>query len=158
MGDPVQTEEETRNDLLEAQKTVSKTESISARQVSQKVAKSASQIQQQGKGTSSASAIRTYSKLYRAGEYDKAIELLKSLIKKDNPCALYLMADMYFRGLGVKRDTKQAFLLFERSALLDYSKAQAKVAYHYLAGTGTNKNLDKAHNWALKSAVQGDEG
>ncbi|WP_417454697.1 tetratricopeptide repeat protein [Kiloniella sp.] len=155
--------EELRAVLSSIPKPKRKPDNIPARPVPKQLAKETPIIKRQDKGTfpssSSgylASSMEKYKELYAAGDYGKALEILHPFVEVNNPQALYLMADMYFRGLGVKRDTKQAFLLFERSALLDYSKAQAKVAYHYLAGTGTNKNLDKAHNWALKSAVQGD--
>ncbi|WP_299374791.1 tetratricopeptide repeat protein [uncultured Kiloniella sp.] len=156
--------EELRAVLSSIPKPKRKPDNIPARPLPKQLAKETPIIKRQDKGTfpsssSSgylASSMEKYKELYAAGDYGKALEILHPFVEKDNPQALYLMADMYFRGLGVKRDTKQAFLLFERSALLDYSKAQAKVAYHYLAGTGTNKNLDKAYSWALKSAVQGD--
>ncbi|KLN61689.1 hypothetical protein WH96_04985 [Kiloniella spongiae] len=156
--------EELRAVLSSIPKPKRKPDNIPARPVPKQIAEEAPIIKGKSKGTfpsssssrSIASSMEKYKKLYAAGDYGKALEILHPFVEANNPQALYLMADMYFRGLGVKRDTKQAFLLFERSALLDYSRAQAKVAYHYLAGTGTNKNLEKAQDWALKSAVQGD--
>ncbi|WP_424244569.1 hypothetical protein Dip510_001823 [Elusimicrobium posterum] len=84
--------------------------------------------------------------------YEKeALNFLTPAVEKENAFALYLLGNMYYEGLGgLEKDYKKAASLFEKSAGLENSYAQKKLAQMYESGTGVKQDKDKALYWYKK--------
>ena len=99
------------------------------------------------------------------GDFNKAFLLFKKLAEKGEARAQYFVGNYLMHNhLGAiswhtisKRDTKEAFKWFEKSALQGHSKAQQKIGMFFETGTDPCiRNIKKAFEWYLKSANQGN--
>ena len=84
----------------------------------------------------------------------KAIENLEEKAEQGDIIAQEELAEMYFEGIGVKKDDKKAFDWIEKAAKQEegYAPAQYKLAKMYLGGIGVKKDDKKAFDWMEKSA------
>ena len=100
-------------------------------------------------------------KYYDAGNYEKAIELMKSTAQKGNSKAQYMLALMYFRGdktSGLEQNYTNAFYWLKKLAIeQNNDEAQYLLGVMYLRGMGVEKNYTNAVNWFTKSAKQGND-
>lgn len=80
----------------------------------------------------------------------------KKMIKAEqgNLKAQYDIGNMYLKGQGAVRNTKQAFQWFKKAAEGGHSRAQYKLGYLYHRGEGTKQNHSKGFKWVSKSAKQ----
>jgi TPR repeat protein len=82
-------------------------------------------------------------------------EASKDLNERVQASALNRMGELYERGLGVGRDSRRSFDLYQKSAILGNAYGQANFANSLFFGVGTDRNLSEALRWALKGA-EGD--
>jgi len=92
-------------------------------------------------------------------EYLRALnryeEASKEVNEKIQASALNRMGELYERGLGVGRDYKRSYDLYQKSAILGNHYGQANLANGLFFGVGTERNLPEALVWAQKGA-EGD--
>ena len=68
----------------------------------------------------------------------------------------YLIAEMYFDGEKVNKDTKKAYEWFLKSANNGDASAQVLIGMMYVNGEGVEKDLTEGAKWYKKSALQGN--
>jgi len=88
---------------------------------------------------------------YKKGEYSTALTELRVNRSPEGDFALGLM---YYKGAGVKRDSKEAVACFRRSAVQGHAGAQYNMGLMRLYGKGVKKDLCKAAQWFYLSAEQ----
>ncbi|RHZ78463.1 hypothetical protein Glove_164g69 [Diversispora epigaea] len=81
---------------------------------------------------------------------------LRKLSAINKEIGIISLADMYFEGLGVEKDTKKAFQIYSKASDEGSLKALNAVAYCYDNGFGVKKNEEKAFETYLKSAEKGN--
>jgi len=101
--------------------------------------------------------------VYKAGlqsfknrDYATAYRIWLPIARQGNSKAQYRIGYMYLNGLGVRQDSIQARIWFERSAGQGEPNAQNDLGTLYLNGQGIQRNLDAALNWFQRSANQGN--
>ena len=57
---------------------------------------------------------------------------------------LVVLADNYYRGINVTKDLEMAFKLTKIAADKGFKMAKYNLAYMYMHGQGTTRNIDKA--------------
>ena len=87
--------------------------------------------------------------------YAVAFSKLKPLAKQGNSSAQYNLGIMYFRGLGVSKDTETALELFSRAANADNVLAQYFLGYIHEHGRQVRKNYKTALIFYKLAAGQG---
>ena len=92
---------------------------------------------------------------YTKNEYAKALVLFKKSSLQMNTQAIFNLARMYDKGLGVKKNLIKAKKLYLISAEKGYAHAQHNVGNMYLLGEGTIKNPQEALKWLLLAGQQG---
>ena len=85
----------------------------------------------------------------------KGANILILLSEKDHKPAYPVLADLYLRGVGVEKDTAQAAILFEKSALSGNPESQNNMGWLYANGIGVKRNIQKSYEWYSKAARQG---
>ena len=58
---------------------------------------------------------------------------------------------LYSNGVIVKKDENKAFEWFKRSAEKGNSKGCLNLGHYYLCGHCTDRNIEKAEQWLIKS-------
>lgn len=71
-----------------------------------------------------------------------------------DPCAQFLMGNIYLKGEGVKQDLTEAFWWFHKSAVQNYVNSQHMIGVFYLRGWGRRSNTMQAIIWLQKAADQ----
>jgi len=92
---------------------------------------------------------------YFFGEYDKAVNAWLPLLEQNFPEAQASMGWLYQAGLGVKKDEKKAFVLYEQAARKNNEIAQNNLGVMYENGIAVDSNIKKATHWYKLSAEQG---
>jgi len=92
---------------------------------------------------------------YQLENINDAIILFKSLIDEQstfsgNSCCR--LGRIYDRAKGVKRDSKQAALWYEKGAKLNHGNCLLDLSYLYYKGDGVVKNVELAINLAEKAS------
>ncbi len=67
------------------------------------------------------------------------------------------LALRYENGNGVDEDLTKAFELYEQSALLGYCRGMFNLGYCYVLEVGVTEDINKAKQWYIKAAAQGDD-
>ncbi|AAM85881.1 hypothetical protein CQP30_13700 [Yersinia pestis] len=93
---------------------------------------------------------------YTCQDYDRGLKWLEKSADHKNIKALFLLAQMYNEGDGVKEDQTKYFSYLLKAAQLGLSDAQVEIGYLYLVGEGVEKNLPEAYQWHIKAAEQGN--
>lgn len=94
--------------------------------------------------------------LYKQHEYfEEMYDLLVAASARQNPDAMYELANCYFEGLGGRGSEQQAFLLYEQAARLGHADAMNNLADMYLNGEATEVDEVKALYWFEKAAELG---
>jgi TPR repeat protein len=92
-----------------------------------------------------------------AGEFERAMEMMKPAANAGNADAEELIGVMYAMGLGVERDDRRAFEWYMRSALKGHAGAQSGIGWYYEVGRGVEAiDLVRAYMWYTLSAIGGD--
>ncbi|RHZ73649.1 hypothetical protein Glove_230g35 [Diversispora epigaea] len=81
---------------------------------------------------------------------------LGKLYNVNKEISTYSLAKMYLYGLGVEKDTKKAFQIYNKLADKGFPAALNSLAYCYENGFGAEKNQEKAFELYLKSAGKGN--
>ena len=76
--------------------------------------------------------------------------------EKGNAKSQYKVGEMYEKGRGTARDSKQAFAWYSRSAKQNYIKAQYKLGYLYFKGIGVKQDRTKSYALLQKPAEKGN--
>jgi len=110
----------------------------------------------EGKGDPS----RTLGFLYMTGhqgrvkaDYEKALEAFNAAVEAGCSEANFNAGLMHWTGKGTEANSKEAFLLFEKSS--DSRKAQNNLGVMYALGDGVKADNKKALKWFKKSADGG---
>jgi len=94
--------------------------------------------------------------LYFEGEYDAAFQQWAPLAERGNPRALYNMATLYRRGLGVEKDRERGRSLLTRSAEAGFAEAQYLLAALIMREEKPSEtDRQAAAQWWLTAARQG---
>lgn len=95
-------------------------------------------------------------KAYEANNLPLAYKKFLIAAKAGHTDSQYNIALMYEKGIGVKKNEKEAVIWYEKAALLGHSAAQFNLGVLYENGRGTPVDFTKANKWYRKAAVQGD--
>lgn len=93
---------------------------------------------------------------YQLKDYKSAGRHLKAASQQNDAAAFFILGSMQLTGQGMPKDAKSAAVNFEKSANLGYRHGQYMIALLYDRGEGVIENKQKALNWALLAAAQGD--
>ena len=93
---------------------------------------------------------------YQLKDYKSAGRHLKAASQQNDAAAFFILGSMQLTGQGMPKDAKNAAVNFEKSANLGYRHGQYMIALLYDRGEGVIENKQKALNWALLAAAQGD--
>ena len=92
----------------------------------------------------------------------RAVDMAYSVLPKiltqaytDDPLNQYALGWMYFNGVGVPQNQKEAFSLYQKAAAEAYPAAQYNVGIAYLSGEGVDQDYALAKKWIEKYAGQG---
>lgn len=85
----------------------------------------------------------------------KVIPDFQALAERNDPFAQTFLGFCYDRGIGVKKDKRQAIELFTKASEQGSPTAQTQLGSYYEDGTGVGRNLKKASELFLKAAEQG---
>lgn len=91
-------------------------------------------------------------KLYRQGEYQKALPLLSEAAERGDPQAQEALGSMYFLGQGVNLDPHKALFWLEKSALQGNAGAEYLMGVHYALGLAIRQDFSRAAFWFQKAA------
>lgn len=92
---------------------------------------------------------------YQRGYYITAIELAEPLANLGDPAAQTLLGEIYSRGLGVKRDMKEAARWYEAAAKAGKPEAQFRYAMILLEGSAVTRDEAQARDLMQAAADRG---
>jgi enhanced entry protein EnhC len=98
-------------------------------------------------------AERSAFQYYYQGKYADALPMISELANKNNPKALYLLAEMNLFGYGMKKNIEDGFKYMQQAAKLRNLNAQMYLGAYYL---NHEKNIKEALIWLKKAADQGN--
>lgn len=87
--------------------------------------------------------------------FEKAFYWTKKAVEYGDKECQYALAELYFDGLGTKKNEAEAVKWYKKSAEQGYVEAQCILANCYLNGLGIAINLKEAAKWYKKAAEQG---
>lgn len=94
---------------------------------------------------------------YRAGEYEKAIELLIKAGDQGNAKAQYYLSVLYEGGSGIDKDMEASLNWLKRAAEGGMVEAQRNLGVFYHDGVDDpDDDIDQAIYWYQRAASQGD--
>lgn len=91
----------------------------------------------------------------KCGHCEESFKTLNKLAQRGHPAAQCLVGLCYQTGRGVKKDSHQAALWYEKSAKKGFADAQSRLGHMYLSGNEIEKDVVKAEHWLGKAANQG---
>lgn len=92
--------------------------------------------------------------LKKQGEFAMAVDIVK---RKNDPAAMYVMANMLMQGVGTPKDTEKAVYWFRKSAEMGYSKSAYALALEYAMAEFMPFDAENAKKWAKIALDMGDE-
>lgn len=92
---------------------------------------------------------------YDAGDYEKALKLLKPFAEEGDPKAQMLLGSLYDNGDGISYDHAQAATWYKKAATQGHLQAQTLLGEMYLKGRGVEQNEEEGARWMIKAAQQG---
>jgi len=84
---------------------------------------------------------------YEAGDYKKALEIIKPIAEQGGDLAQFYLGHMYSEGEGVPRDETEAVKWYRKAAEQGMPSAQYYLGLMYLNGEGVAKDYIEAHKW-----------
>ncbi len=90
---------------------------------------------------------------YRRGDYAAAMKEWKPLAEQGNEMAQLVLADLYQRGKGVKKNYPLAAKWYRKSAEQGHPDAQLNLGFMYYLGEGVPKDLVLAFMWLNISVI-----
>ncbi len=94
---------------------------------------------------------------YKAGHYGVALKEWRALAESGNAKAQYNVGILYEKGLGVPKDTRQAYVWYEKAAVQGLAFAQNNLGAMYEDGLVVEADYVQADMWYLLSGKQGNE-
>ena len=91
----------------------------------------------------------------KKGNLAEAAHRFKCSAEEGYAPAQFYLGLMSLKGLGVKKNDKNAFKLFEDAAEQGYPASQLNLGLMYSSGRGTKKNFIYSHMWLSLSVAQG---
>ena len=85
----------------------------------------------------------------------KAHEIFLELANEECVDAMWLLGMMYYKGIGVPEDYKQAFTWFENASGLGDPDSMNFIGFMYESGIGVERDLDQASRWYEKAVENG---
>jgi hypothetical protein len=89
------------------------------------------------------------------GIYKTAYKVSSELAEQGDARAQYNLGFMHLEGLGVSKDSKEAFKWFRHAAEQRQGRAQHSLGVMYLQGSGVQKDPKEAFKWFRLAAYQG---
>ena len=77
-------------------------------------------------------------------DFNKAFNYYLLAAKQNDPVALNNLGSLFYSGIGIKKNTEKAALLFDRSVKLGNADAAVNLAFMYVSGNGIQKDIPKA--------------
>jgi TPR repeat protein len=93
---------------------------------------------------------------YKAGDFDKAAQLLRPLADKGNADAQQKIGRLYERGKGLPKDFTQAEKWYRKAAEQGDAAAQARLGFMYRIGEGLTRDPKQAAKWYAMGATKGN--
>lgn len=93
---------------------------------------------------------------FKNKDYAAAYREWKPLADRGDANAQFNLAVLYERGLGVRRDFSEAFMLCHLAAAQGLAAAEVELGRMYARGWGTAQRYGEALEWFEKAAEQGD--
>jgi TPR repeat protein len=90
------------------------------------------------------------------GDYATALTKLLKAAEQGNRGAQYLTGLMYYDGMGVDKDYKEAVRWYQFAAQQGHAGAQSNLGYIYYKGQGVAQDYKEAVRWYRLAAQQGD--
>ena len=97
-------------------------------------------------------------KAYWRGEYQTAVQLLRSLSEQGHAEAQFSLGSIYDQGNGVPQNYAEALKWYRMAAEQGHPGAQVNLGVMYSNGKGVPQNWDEAVKWVRRAAEQGDVG
>lgn len=72
-----------------------------------------------------------------------------------DPNAQFIIGEMYYNGLGVKKDHAEAAIWIRKAAEQGLSEAQFVIGHMYYYGLGVKEDPEEALTWCRKAAGKG---
>jgi hypothetical protein len=91
------------------------------------------------------------------GHYDVAFDQYIEAAHKGDHAAEVVIGNLYYLGLGVRRDRYEAARWYLKAALEGYVPAQLNLAQMYWNGLGVPRNVGKAVGWYHLASKAGSE-
>ena len=91
-------------------------------------------------------------KAYGDKDFTNAYNLCKEV---GEPNAQYIIGEMYYNGLGVKKDHAEAAIWIRKAADQGLSEAQFVIGHMYYYGLGVKEDPEEALIWCRKAAGKG---
>lgn len=89
------------------------------------------------------------------GDHETAYARFRRAAEQGDARAQRSLASMYFNGLGIEKNSKQAFYWYTKAAKQGDANAQYTLGLMYAEGIGVAKDDKKALFWYTKAAQQG---
>ncbi|MGN1393180.1 MAG: tetratricopeptide repeat protein [Succinivibrionaceae bacterium] len=83
---------------------------------------------------------------------DKVVNYLRNLENNENSAAMFLLSQMYMKGIGVTKNIEYSISLLKKSASLNNKKALYELANIYFDGNYISKSYKLAISYLKKSA------
>lgn len=93
---------------------------------------------------------------YDTSNFNEALRVVAPMADADIVDAQILLADMFFHGTGVAKDSSRALIWFSKAANLGSADAQNAVGYLFAKGLGTGKDPKSAVRWFSVAAAAGN--
>jgi hypothetical protein len=99
--------------------------------------------------------LTNYERCVKAYE-DKDFTNAYNICKEDNASnAQFIIGEMYYNGLGVKKDHAEAAIWIRKAAEQGLSEAQFIIGHMYYYGFGVKEDHAEALTWCRKAAENG---
>lgn len=89
-------------------------------------------------------------------DYVTALKIWRPLADRGEARPQYDVGLLYFHGLGVERDVREAARWFRLAADQGYAPAQSYLGAIYRSGNGVEQDPFEARKWFARAAAQGD--
>jgi TPR repeat protein len=94
---------------------------------------------------------------YASGDYPRAAKLWREAARAGDPDAQNWLANLYYLGMGVRRDFRRAAHWYERAARRGHSGAQRNLGNLYRLGQGVQQDNLHAYLWYYAASQNGNE-
>ena len=98
-------------------------------------------------GQTMADALSDATRVYDAGDYEKAAKLYRPLANEGNAEAQYILGMMYRAGRGVPRDNQEAKKWYQQAAEQGHPLAQFYLGWMYARGKAVPQDYVQSYMW-----------